>query len=104
MRNPDAAGERFIIAGRWVWAEEIAATLRDAMPEYARVIPKRRVPSWLARLAAKFDPGLKSIIKELDRESPVSHDKAKRILGWTPRSERETIIATAESLVARQIV
>jgi dihydroflavonol-4-reductase len=35
---------------------------------------------------------------------PVSSGKAKRLLGWSPRSNDEAIVATAESLIALGVV
>ncbi|MFN5449739.1 MAG: aldehyde reductase, partial [Bradyrhizobium sp.] len=31
----------------------------------------------------------------------ASADKAKRLLGWSPRSNEEAILATAESLIGQ---
>ena len=58
------------------------APMRDWLPLYARAVgakPPRRVPRWLARLAA--GGFVASMASEL---RGASNEKAKRELGWTP--------------------
>ncbi len=49
-------------------------------------------------------PALRGRLFELDKERPVSADKARRELGWTPRSADEAIVDTARSLIAEGII
>jgi dihydroflavonol-4-reductase len=102
MTTPNAAGERFLCGGEFAWMEDLAWILRDAYPN--RRLPTRRMPNWLARLVAVFNPGLRQTLVDLDRPQVVSNEKAKRILGWEPRSVREATLATAESLIEQGIV
>lgn len=104
LRAPDAAGQRFIGAGPFYWMEDIARVLRERIPEVAGKVPGRRLPSWLVRLSSVFDPVVRGRLFELDKERPVSAEKAKRELGWVPRSNDEAIIDTARGLLAEGIV
>ncbi len=104
LRAPNAAGERFIGAGQFYWMADIARVLRERVPELAGKVPKRRLPSWLVRLSSVFDPAVRGRLFELDKERPVSAEKAKRQLGWTPRSNDDAIIDTARSLLAEGVV
>jgi dihydroflavonol-4-reductase len=45
------------------------------------------------------EPALKLILPELGKTKNATNEKARRMLGWAPRSNEESIIATAESLV-----
>ncbi len=58
-----------------------------------------QLPNWLVRLAAMRDPAVKLILPELGKVKNASNEKARRVLGWTPRSNEEAIVATAESFV-----
>ena len=51
------------------------------------------------RIAALRDPAVKQILPELGKIKNASNAKARRMLGWVPRSNEEAIVATAESLV-----
>lgn len=104
MTVADAAGERFLIGGAALSLADISAVLRRHFPAYAGKLPKIILPNWLAAIAARFDPGLRLVVRELGRDSRISNDKARRILGWTPRTEEEAIRASAESLIAAGLV
>ena len=62
-------------------------------------MPTRQLPDWLVRLAALRDPAVKLILPELGKMKNATNEKAKRVLGWAPRSNEEAIVATGESLV-----
>lgn len=100
MTNPAAKGERFLaVAGNFIPMPEIAIMLKAKMGNAAKRVPTRILPDWLLKVAALFDSSLKQAIPELGKSKQASNEKAKRLLGWQPRSNEEAIIATAESLV-----
>jgi dihydroflavonol-4-reductase len=78
---------------------EIAKVLKNRMGAYAKRVPSREVPNWMVRLIAIKDPAAKQLLPELGKKKNATNEKAKRLLGWTPRSNEEAIVATAESLV-----
>jgi nucleoside-diphosphate-sugar epimerase len=100
MTAPGAAGERFLaVAGAFMPVSEIAAVLRERMGEDAKKVPTRMLPNWLVRLVSRFDSSVKQIVPELGKVKEASNEKAKRVLGWAPRSNEEAIVASGESLV-----
>ena len=62
-------------------------------------MPTWQLPNWLVRLAALRDPAVKLILPELGKVKNATNEKARRLLGWAPRSNEEAVVATAESLV-----
>ncbi|MGE0830166.1 MAG: SDR family oxidoreductase [Hyphomonadaceae bacterium] len=105
MTHPQAAGERFIAAiGGFLWMEEIAAILRARLGAAARRVPTGRLPDWVLKLAANFDPVVRQVVPELGRERPVTSAKAQSMLGWRPRGNEDAIVASAESLIAQGLV
>jgi nucleoside-diphosphate-sugar epimerase len=100
MVHPAAKGERFLgVAGDFIWIRDIAKVLKERMGEAGKKIPTRQLPNWLVRLAALRDPLVKQILPELGKQKNGTNEKAKRLLGWAPRSSEEAIVATAESLL-----
>jgi nucleoside-diphosphate-sugar epimerase len=100
MTHPAAKGERFLaVAGDFVPMREIAAMLKKRLGASARRVPTRQLPDWLVRLAALWDPGVKQVVPELGKRKNATNEKARRLLGWTPRSSEEAVAATGESLV-----
>lgn len=99
MTHPGAAGERFLaIAEDFVSMREIARILKSRVGDKASRVPTRVLPNWMVRLAAKVIPSLAPMITELGKKKHATNEKARRVLGWNPRSSEEAIVATAESL------
>ncbi|GAB3409258.1 Rossmann-fold NAD(P)-binding domain-containing protein [Flindersiella endophytica] len=100
MTAPEAAGERFVATGDFLWMHEITATLRSALGERARRVPARTLPDPVVRLLALFVPMLRTLTPLLGQKRLFSSAKAQRLLGFAPRPARETIVDCAESLLA----
>jgi nucleoside-diphosphate-sugar epimerase len=100
MTNPAAKGERFLaVAGDFMWIAEIAKALKARLGPMAKRVPTRELPNWLVRVASLREPAVKQIIPELGKTKNATNEKARRVLGWTPRSNEDAVVATAESLV-----
>jgi len=105
MTAPEAAGERFLAIGEeFRWISETAEWLREALPDRAKKIPKRELPNVLVRLVARFDGSLRQLTPELGVRKRATNEKARSLLGWSPRGDREATVATAESLLALGLV
>jgi nucleoside-diphosphate-sugar epimerase len=100
MTNPAASGERFLaVAGDFMWMADIAKVLKNRLGQAAKRVPTRELPNWVVRLAAFRDPAIRLILPELGGGKNATNEKAKRVLGWAPRSNEEAVLATAESLI-----
>jgi nucleoside-diphosphate-sugar epimerase len=99
MTHPAAKGERFLaVAGDFMSVRDIARVLKARMGAQARRVPSLQLPSWMVRLAALRDPAVRQIVPELGKPKNATNEKARRVLGWAPRSNEDAIVATAESL------
>ena len=100
MTHPAARGERFLaVAGDFMSILDIAQVLKSRLGASAKRVPTRQLPNWLVRMAALFDPAVKQILPELGKRKNATNAKAKSVLGWAPRSNEESVLATAESLL-----
>ena len=105
MRHPDAAGERFLaVAGDPISFHDMAMLLRRHLGADARHVPTRTLPRWLVRAGAFVSPELRAIAPQLRRARGASHEKATRMLGWSPRTPQEAILASARSLLELGLV
>ena len=100
MTEPAAGGERFVAATEFLWMAEVAALLRANLGEAAAKVPKRTLPNPLVRAMGLFDPGVRSIVNQLDKKLAYSSAKAESQLGWAPRPVEETVVECGRSLVA----
>ena len=99
MTNPGAKGERFLAsAGSCLSLLDVAGILRARMGTVARRVPTGEMPDWIVRFLAHFISDMKMIAPEVGKQKDISNEKARHVLGWTPRSNEEAIVATAESL------
>jgi nucleoside-diphosphate-sugar epimerase len=101
MTNPSAKGERFIaVSGDCISMVDIARMLRTRLGASAKRVPRLQLPDWLVRLAAKRDPSMQQLLPLLGTIRNATSEKAKRALGWSPRSNEDAVVATAESLMS----
>lgn len=96
----DLSGEDFLLSGRWVSLADMHEMIRREVPGVKK-LPV--LPSWLARAGAPFmeawagitgnEPlytsGSVAFLKHSHRQ--INHEKATRLLEFTPRSYEETL-------------
>jgi dihydroflavonol-4-reductase len=105
MTEPAASGERFLAAaGASLWMADIANILRRRLGPAASRVSARVLPNVAVRLAARSNAAMKGMLPMLGVDMNVTADKARRLLGWSPRSSEEAIVATAESLLRLGLV
>ncbi|KRL55855.1 SDR family oxidoreductase [Furfurilactobacillus rossiae] len=105
MTSPKAAGERFLATtGETLSMLDVANILREAFPQFASKLPTKTTPNALVKAAALTNPMLKMVALLVGQYAETSNEKAVTMLGWHPRSAREAIIATAQSMIDLGIV
>ncbi|MFF5292778.1 SDR family oxidoreductase [Paractinoplanes globisporus] len=101
MTEQAAAGERFIAtSGHSLWQRDIAAVLRERLGDRAAKVPTREMPLWVARGLARVNPQMRTLRLLLGRNLDATSAKAEHMLGWKARPIEDTIVETAESLLA----
>jgi dihydroflavonol-4-reductase len=99
LASPAAAGERFLaVAGDFMSVAAVAAVLKARLGALGRRVTTREAPDWVVRLAGLFIAEARANASELGRSKNATSEKARRVLGWAPRSREEAIVATGESL------
>jgi nucleoside-diphosphate-sugar epimerase len=100
MTHPAARGERFLaVAGDFLSMQDIARVLKERLGSAAKRVPTWQLPDWVVRLAALRDPAVRQILPELGTRKNATSEKARRVLGWSPRSSADAVVATGESLL-----
>ncbi|MBV6760467.1 NAD-dependent epimerase/dehydratase family protein [Rhodococcus opacus] len=104
MTSPAAAGERFLATGDFRWMREMAEVLHSGLGDQGRKVRTRQLPDFVVRLAARYlDPSLREITPALGRRNRHSIEKAKRVLGWEPRSPEQTVLDCARDLLEKGV-
>lgn len=105
MTHPAANGKRFLASsGESLTILQVAKTLRETLGDMADNVSVEPMSDDLVRAAADKNPVMRGMVKLLGVDMSVSNARACRLLGWSPRSPQEAIIATAESLIALGLV
>jgi dihydroflavonol-4-reductase len=99
MTAPEAAGQRFLATGEFMWMSDIAAVLRDRLGPDAAKVPTRTIPDAIVRLVALFDPEMRAITPGLGRKNRHTTAKAQQLLDWRPRPAADTVSDCARSLI-----
>jgi len=104
LERPSAAGHRLIGSGGPMHFADIGPLLAREFPAFKRKMPKAILPDFLARLAAMFDPGVRSIAPDIGPIKRVSTKTAREILEMTFRPAEEAVVAMARSLIELKLV
>ncbi|WP_378940902.1 SDR family oxidoreductase [Mesorhizobium sp. ANAO-SY3R2] len=104
ITHPAASGQRFLVAGKFLWLKDISEILARDFPEYASRLPTKEMPDWLVRVMATISPMSRMIVHELGRDLSVDSSKARRLLGWSSRDEAECIRAGVQSLIDLKLI
>jgi dihydroflavonol-4-reductase len=97
MTDPAARGQRFLaVTSTPMWAAEVGRVLRDRLGARATT---RQLPDLLVRLASRADPTVRAFVPDLGNIYKTTSEKARRVLGWQPRTSEDAIIASASSLI-----
>nr|WP_199158488.1 aldehyde reductase [Pedobacter sp. ASV2] len=100
MENPKANGQRFLaLSDGTLSLPQIAQLLKEKMPSAAKHISTKVLANWQVKIAALFNDKAKAIAPMLGVNRNASNEKAKTILGWQPRSNKEAVLAAVESMV-----
>ncbi|MBT1705393.1 SDR family oxidoreductase [Chryseosolibacter indicus] len=100
MLDLKAKGERFIATGgESIWLVEVAKILKAHLGNKADKVKAMQLPNTVLRIAALKDPMVKSMVPLLGTPMNLTSAKAIELLGWSPRSSKEAILAAAESLI-----
>ncbi|HWU74138.1 MAG TPA: aldehyde reductase [Sphingomonas sp.] len=105
MTAPAAKNQRFLaVAGNVVSAHDVSQMLQRGLGEKAAKAKLRKLPDWLVRVVALFNPLAREALPRLGIKGEASNAKARELLGWQFRSNEEAIVASGESLIRLGIV
>ncbi|MFI9384620.1 NAD-dependent epimerase/dehydratase family protein [Kutzneria sp. NPDC052558] len=104
MTAPEAAGQRFLATGEFMWMLDMARALRDGLGADGAKAPTRNLPDIAVRGMSLFDRTLKEIMPALGRRAVHTTAKAERVLGWKSRPAAEVVVDCGRSLLSHNLV
>jgi dihydroflavonol-4-reductase len=104
MTTPGAAGQRFCCAIEFSWIDEVADILAGRFGPEGWTVPTRKLPNFMVRVVAMFDPTVKTVVSDLGRVRRVSSDRIRSVLKWQPHSLEEMVVSMGETMIQQGIV
>jgi dihydroflavonol-4-reductase len=100
MTSSAANDQRFLASsGDPLTLHDIALLLKQKLGEKAKQVSTKVLPNWVVQIAALFNPAAKDLVPQLNRIKNSNNEKANKLLGWSPRSPEEAILASVESIL-----
>ena len=97
LQKPEAINQRYLATADYTPFPKVADILREAYPD--RQITVKRVPDWIIKLIASFGGPARQIINDIGNEKIFDGSKGEGLLGRKFIGARESILATAESVI-----
>lgn len=104
MTTPAAAGQRFCCAIEFSWIDEVADILARRFGPEGWKVPTRKLPNFMVRVVAMFDPTVRTVVSDLGRVRRVSSDRIRSVLHWQPHSLEEMVVSMGETMIQQGIV
>ena len=104
MTAPHAAGHRHILSNPPESLIDIARMMREDLGEKALRVPTWRLPSFMASILGLFDQSLRDSRTYLGVRRRYDMSSGEKLLGRPLGSTRQALLATAHSLIERQLV
>lgn len=101
MTHPKAAGERFLAtSGEAVSYRQLSEIIAEHFGSRVSGLPIQELTDDQVREAARTVPALRDAVSRLGKIPVIRTDKAREVFGWAPRGVVETVVDTAQSLLA----
>lgn len=91
MHDDVTFGHRVFSAGPSISMQDVAKSLANSIPSYAKKIPTRRLPDFLVRLIGLFDGDVKTAAMNLGRQHQMETSLVEPLLG-RPMIDTDTAI------------
>ena len=102
--NNNVGGRRLIVGKDVKTLIELSQIMAEAMPEYAKKLPKRHLPNFMVKLFSYLDSSAKTMIPDLEITMQTDVSYAEDLLGLKFNPAKGCISETAKSVVRLGLV
>jgi len=102
--NTKVGGRRLIVGKEVKKLIELSQIMAEAMPEYAKKLPKKELPNFMVKLISFFDSSAKTMIPDLGITMQTDTSYAEDLLGLKFNPAKGCISETAKSVVRLGLV
>ena len=102
--NTKVGGRRLIVGKEVKKLVELSQLMADAMPEYARKLPKKELPNFMVKLISYIDSSAKTMIPDLGIMMQTDPTYAEKLLGFEFKPAKDCMAENAKSVVRLGLV
>ncbi len=102
--NNKVGGRRLIVGKEVKKLVELSQLMAEAMPEYAKKLPKKELPNFMVKLISYIDSSAKTMIPDLGILMQTDTSYAEELLGFKFKPAKDCIIENAKSVVQLGLV
>ncbi len=102
--NTKVGGRRLIVGKEVKKLVELSQLMAEAMPEYAKKLPKKELPNFMVKLISYIDSSAKMMIPDLGILMQTDTSYSEELLGFKFKPAKDCIIENAKSVVQLGLV
>ena len=102
--NKKVGGRRLIVGKEVKKLVELSQIMAEAMPEYAKKVPKKELPNFMVKLISYIDSSAKTMIPDLGIMMQTDTTYAEDLLGFKFKGAKDCISENAKSVVKLGLV
>ena len=102
--NKKVGGRRLIVGKEVKRLVELSKLIAEAMPEYAKKLPKKELPNFMVKLISYIDSSAKMMIPDLGILMQTDTSYAEELLGFKFKPAKDCMAENARSVVRLGLV
>ena len=102
--NNKVGGRRLIVGKEVKKLVELSQLMAEAMPEYAKKLPKKELPNFMVKLISYLDSSAKTMIPDLGIMMQTDTTYAEELLGFKFKPAKDCMAENAKSVVRLGLV
>ena len=99
LTRPNVGGRRLIVGSEVKKMIELSKIMAEALPDYAKKLPKKELPNFLVKIISHLDASAKVMVPDLGIEMQTDPSYAEDLLGFKFKPAKGCIEEAAKSAV-----
>ena len=102
--NTKVGGRRLIVGKEVKKLVELSQLMAEAMPEYAKKLPKKELPNFMVKLISYIDSSAKTMIPDLGIMMQTDPTYSEKLLGFEFKAAKDCMAENAKSVARLGLV
>ena len=99
LTRPNVGGRRLIVGSEVKKMIELSKIMAEALPDYAKKLPKKELPNFLVKIISHLDTSAKVMVPDLGIEMQTDVSYAEKLLGFKFKPAKGCVEDAAKSVV-----